>query len=117
MVEAYEMMKLYEVVYDGQKRHVEAPSFPLAIEAWKAWARAEWKEDWDGTEEPESVALIGDEPVIRTGQEDDAGNATRLAKALAHCERVWADRGRTLQLPDGGNLTNALVKAFRGAGY
>jgi len=58
-------MKLYCIQFDNQPRYVEAESFAKAVEAWRRWAAKEWGEDYDGTEEPESVALISDEPVIR----------------------------------------------------
>lgn len=74
-----ELTKLYRVTFDGQDRYVEAPDFPRAIEAWKAWGKAEWKEDYDGTEEPESVALVSDDPVIRlTFSEYSVGTSDRV---------------------------------------
>jgi len=57
--------KLYHVQFDNESYYVEAPSFALAIEAWKRHVAALWGADYDGTEEPESVALVHDEPVIR----------------------------------------------------
>ncbi len=52
-------MKLYHVQYDHESYYVEAPSLPAAVETWKRHVA------YDGTEEPESIALIHDEPVIR----------------------------------------------------
>lgn len=57
--------KLYLVLFDGQERYVEAPSFAEAVLAWRAAIAVEWGADYDGTEEPESVVLMSDEPVIR----------------------------------------------------
>ena len=74
-------MNLYKITYDGQPYHVEAPSFPAAIDAWKGYLKAEWKEeDWDGTEEPESVCLLESEhPVIRQSfSEQSVGVSDRV---------------------------------------
>ncbi len=57
-------MKLYHVQYDSVSYWVEAASFAAAVEQWKRYVAQEWGTDYDGTEEPESVALIHDEPVI-----------------------------------------------------
>lgn len=57
-------MNLYRVEYDYQPYFVEAPSFSKAIEIWEAHAKSKEimvNED----QEPELVALIHDEPVIR----------------------------------------------------
>ncbi len=56
---------LYLVLFDGTHYYVEAKDFPTAIEAWKKHVMIEWGESYDGTEQPESVALVHDEPVIR----------------------------------------------------
>lgn len=56
--------KLYHIMYDSVAYFVIAESLAGAIELWKEHVRAEWKEDYDGTEEPESCALIHDGPVI-----------------------------------------------------
>lgn len=58
-------MKLYQIMFDGEARFVEAESFAAAIEVWKQVKAIEWGEDYDGTEEPESVSLMSDEPVLR----------------------------------------------------
>lgn len=57
--------ELYHVQFDHMDYYVEAPSFALAIEAWKRHVAVLWGTDYDGTEEPESVALVHDEAVIR----------------------------------------------------
>lgn len=62
-------MKLFHVQFDGQSYWVEAPNFPVAIELWKRHVAVAWGTDYDGDEEPESVALVHDEPVIREGSE------------------------------------------------
>ena len=82
-------LKLYRVLYDGQPYYVEAPSFALAIEAWKRYVKAEWKEEYDGTEEPESVeCLDSDHPVIRKVV------MRRLVRVLSNCSAfaVWRDK-------------------------
>ena len=58
-------MKLYMIQFDGQRDYVEAESYGAALKAWHAHMMIEQAPDWDGTEEPESVALVHDEPVIR----------------------------------------------------
>lgn len=58
-------VKLYHIQYDGQCYWVEASCFAIAILRWKDHVRGLWGEEYDGTEEPDSCALIHDEPVIR----------------------------------------------------
>ena len=58
-------MNLYHVQYDDQPYYVEAPSFAAAIVAWRTHVADEWGDDFEGTEEPESVAVIHDRAVIR----------------------------------------------------
>ncbi len=57
-------MKLYHIQFDGQSFWVEAESFRLAIVQWGEHVKILWGDDYDGTEEPESVHLVHDEPVI-----------------------------------------------------
>lgn len=58
-------MKLYHVQFDGQSYYVEAASFGDAVKAWKLHVKVVWGDDFDDADEPESVALVHDEPVIR----------------------------------------------------
>lgn len=59
-------IKLYLVRYDEQPYYVEAASMAEAIEIWREDRLAQPKEyGWDGDEEPEEVALVHYEPVIR----------------------------------------------------
>jgi hypothetical protein len=58
-------MSAYMIQFDGQTRVVDAPGFTEAIEAWHEAMQIEWGDDYDGTEQPESVALIDDDLVIR----------------------------------------------------
>jgi hypothetical protein len=58
-------MKLYHIQFYGESYYVEAPSVAVAVERWKAHVQADWGPDYDGTEEPESVALVHDKAVIR----------------------------------------------------
>jgi len=60
-------MNLYLVQYDSVSYYVEAPSFAHAIDLWERHVAAIWGSDFDGTEQPESVALVHDESVIRGG--------------------------------------------------
>lgn len=58
-------MKLYLVRWDGMPTYVEALSFAEAIELWSCHMAKEQGADWDGDEEPEEVALVHDEAVVR----------------------------------------------------
>ena len=58
-------MKLYHVQFDGQSYWIEADSFANAVLVWKDHVRQVWGVDYDGTEEPESVHLVHDEPVLK----------------------------------------------------
>lgn len=58
-------MKLYQIAFDSINYFVEASSFGEAIAAWKAHVKQDWGDSYTGIEEPDSVALIYDEPVIR----------------------------------------------------
>lgn len=58
-------MKLYHVQFDSQSYWIEAKSFADAVAKWKAHVKALWGEEYSATDEPESVALVHDEPVIR----------------------------------------------------
>ena len=55
---------LYHVQFDGESYYVEAPDFTRAIAAWKTYVKDLWGPDCDGTEEPESAALVHDGAVI-----------------------------------------------------
>jgi hypothetical protein len=61
-------MKLYQIQFDGSQYFVEAPNFAMAIVAWKRYVAASWEIDYAATDEPESVLLIHDEPVIRLAE-------------------------------------------------
>jgi hypothetical protein len=52
-------MKLYHLQADGESFWVEAESFTAAIAAWRAYVH------YQANEEPDSVQLVHDEPVIR----------------------------------------------------
>jgi len=58
-------MKLYLLTFDGQEYYVEATSMHMAQAVWLDAMRAEWESDWTGDEEPDQVALVHDEPVLR----------------------------------------------------
>jgi hypothetical protein len=58
-------MSLYHIQFDNQPYWVEAENYGKAITAWRQHVAVLWGTDYDGTEEPQSVALIHDEPVIR----------------------------------------------------
>lgn len=58
-------MNLYHIQFDGESYYVEAANLAQAVELWKTHLQKEWGDDYNGTEEPESVALVHDEAVIR----------------------------------------------------
>ena len=64
-------MKLYHVQFDGAsffieaEDYIEAENYADADSIWRAHVRVLCENDYDGTEEPESVHLIHAEPVIR----------------------------------------------------
>ncbi len=57
-------MNLYLIHYDGEPYYVEAPSLEEASDLWKLHVKKEWEEAYNN-EEPESIALMHDYPVIR----------------------------------------------------
>lgn len=58
-------LRVYHIQFDGEQYVVEAMSVAMAVKAWKKHVKEEWQEDFDNTEEPESITLINDKPVIR----------------------------------------------------
>jgi hypothetical protein len=58
-------MNLYHVQYDSQSFWVEAETFGQAVDLWKAHVKVLWDQDYMDTDQPESVHLVHDEPVIR----------------------------------------------------
>lgn len=58
-------MKLYLVQYDGTSWYIEAASFGDALVAWRNHVAVEWGDDYADGDEPESVALVHDRPVVR----------------------------------------------------
>ena len=56
-------MKVYGIQSDGDYRIVEAESYGKAVAIWLAYMEQEF--DYDGSEEPESVTMISDTPVVR----------------------------------------------------
>lgn len=56
-------MNLYMIQYDGQEDYVEAGNMGAAVEIWERAGKAD--RDFDGTEQPESVALVHDAAVLR----------------------------------------------------
>jgi hypothetical protein len=58
-------MNLYHVQYDGESYYVEASKLAEAVELWKQHVKGMWGDDFDGTEEPESIGLIHEGIVIR----------------------------------------------------
>ncbi len=81
-------MRLYRILFDGEREHVEAPTFGEAIDLWRAHGVT--AHDVDGSEEPESVELVDDEPVIRDADESRARDecADLKAKLLVAEERI-----------------------------
>lgn len=63
-------MKLYRVEFSdgGGPWFVEARSMGEAQRLWLKAMRGVWESDWTGEEEPDAIALVHDEPVIREGE-------------------------------------------------
>lgn len=59
---------LFNITFDGEQYWVEAGSFQEAIDAWKERVKQEWGPDFDGTELPDSVVRLSEDPVIRPVQ-------------------------------------------------
>lgn len=92
-------MKVYIIRFDGGASIVEAETFGAAVESWRAVKRVEWGTDFEETDEPESVELIHDEPVIRAEGANTAivAAAPDLLKELLAVE--WGGVG---DLEEGG---------------
>ncbi len=58
-------MNLYLIHYDSVAFYVEASDFSTAIEVWDDHVKVLWGDDYEGDEQPESAALVHNEPVIR----------------------------------------------------
>ena len=58
-------IKLYHVQFDWQSYWIEADSFANAVTVWKDHVKELWGTEYDGSEEPESVHLVHNEPVLR----------------------------------------------------
>lgn len=57
-------MNLYHLQYDDQPYYVQAETVAWAVQSWKEHVKKLWGSEYEGTEEPQSVALIHDEEVI-----------------------------------------------------
>ena len=49
---------IYEAVHDGIEEVIEASSMAHALELWTRAKRAEWGEDYQEEDEPESIRLL-----------------------------------------------------------
>lgn len=63
-------MNLYLVQYDGESYYVQAKRLGGAVELWKLHLKRIWREElaakgFDLPDEPESIALVHEEAVIR----------------------------------------------------
>lgn len=58
-------MKLYHVQFDSQSYWIEAENFGTAVALWGRHVAKDWGPEYEGTEEPDSVHLVHDGPVIR----------------------------------------------------
>lgn len=57
-------MNLYRILYDVSPKYVQAEDFAAAVQAWKEHVKELWGDEYEGNEQPESVELIHNEPVI-----------------------------------------------------
>lgn len=53
------------IQFDSNQEYVEAEDLPTAVKLWREKKAADWGDDYDGDEEPDSVALVHEEAVIR----------------------------------------------------
>jgi hypothetical protein len=63
---------LYHIIYESEPRFVEADSLADAVYTWREHLKQEG--DRDGTQDPDSIVKLSDDPVIRMnelGQLDD----------------------------------------------
>lgn len=92
---------LYLIQYDSVNYYAEAADLAKAVEAWKAHVKIAWGDDYDGTEEPESIALVHEEPVILVHEDSKAILEIVLREAAAIGEGWrydWSDfDGRSLR--------------------
>ena len=87
-------MNVYKIYcdLDGSTTIVEAPGFGEAIDLWRQHSAKKWGDDYEGDEQPQSVEMINDEPVVR---DSDAINAlARLVDVVdkarvAHPGECW----------------------------
>lgn len=57
---------LFHVRDDDHRDYmIEADSFEKCIELWREFVKEEWGSDYEDTDQPASVHLIHDDPVIR----------------------------------------------------
>ena len=63
--ERFIYLNLYLLIYDDEHYYVEAPRLNEAVSIWKKHVEKYWGDDYDGTEEPQSVQLIHEKPVVR----------------------------------------------------
>lgn len=61
-------MRLYQVQFERESYWVEAVSMMEAVSLWKQHVKREWGADYKADEEPDSVALIHEDCVIRAEQ-------------------------------------------------
>lgn len=60
-------MNIYQISFDGESHLVEAPTMADAIKTWQV-EMANWGGE-DFQEDPESIVLVSDKPVIRWADE------------------------------------------------
>lgn len=100
---------LYLATHDSINDYIEANSFSDAIAVWKTHVRKSEGGLWD--EDPESLALVHDEPVIR-----ECGGVsyllTVIRQALTHIESDESTHGRAFAA---GNMCRAAIAAHEGA--
>lgn len=84
---ASERSRLYHITFDASNFYVQARDYTDAIRLWKEHVAVLWGDDYDGTEQPESVSLIHDEAVI-TGRMTCSADERELLDGLyeAHPE-------------------------------
>ncbi len=87
---------LFMLVYDGEQYPVEAPDMGKAISIWKGWLKEDWGEDYDGTEEAESCALLSDRKVMRVSDVAPSGISTSTMEKILDQAHILVDHVLTV---------------------
>lgn len=65
-------MRLYQAISEGDDVFIQAHSFTHALQLWHEWAKVEWGNDYQATDQPKSLTCIHDGAIVGTRRDDDA---------------------------------------------